>query len=81
ELVRLSLAAGGTCTGEHGIGLRKLAYARAEHGDAVELMWAIKDALDPAGIMNPGKKLPPRAGAPAATVGPVADPLPLSGSR
>jgi D-lactate dehydrogenase (cytochrome) len=62
ELVRLSLAAGGTCTGEHGIGLRKLAYARAEHGDAVELMWAIKDALDPAGIMNPGKKLPPRVG-------------------
>lgn len=60
ELVRLALAAGGTSTGEHGIGLRKLAYVRAEHGDAVELMWAIKDALDPAGIMNPGKKLPPR---------------------
>ena len=63
ELVRLSLAAGGTCTGEHGIGLRKLAYARAEHGDAIELMWAIKDALDPAGIMNPGKKLPSREAA------------------
>ena len=60
ELVRLTLAAGGTCTGEHGIGLRKLSYVRAEHGDAVELMWAIKDALDPARIMNPGKKLPPR---------------------
>lgn len=60
ELVALTLAAGGTCTGEHGIGLRKLPYVRAEHGDAVDLMWAIKDAFDPAGIMNPGKKLPAR---------------------
>jgi D-lactate dehydrogenase (cytochrome) len=60
EMVGLALAAGGTSTGEHGVGLRKLPYVRAEHGDAVELMWAIKDALDPAGIMNPGKKLPPR---------------------
>ncbi len=61
ELVALTLAAGGTITGEHGIGLRKRKFVRAEHGDAVELMWAIKDALDPAGIMNPGKKLPARA--------------------
>ncbi len=68
ELVRLALAAGGTSSGEHGIGLRKLPYVRAEHGEAVELMWAIKDALDPAGIMNPGKKLPPRAGRTPAPV-------------
>jgi D-lactate dehydrogenase (cytochrome) len=62
EMVELGLAAGGTCTGEHGVGLRKLPYVRAEHGEAVDLMWAIKDALDPHGIMNPGKKLPARGG-------------------
>lgn len=60
ELVTKVLELGGTCTGEHGIGLRKLPYVRAEHGAAVETMWAIKDALDPLHILNPGKKLPPR---------------------
>lgn len=60
ELVTKVLALGGTCTGEHGIGLRKLPYARAEHGPAIETMWDIKDALDPRHILNPGKKLPPR---------------------
>jgi len=60
DLVAKVLALDGTCTGEHGIGLRKLPYVRAEHGAAVETMWAIKDALDPLQIMNPGKKLPPR---------------------
>lgn len=57
-LVDITLAAGGTCTAEHGVGLRKLSYVRKEHGSAVDVMWAIKRALDPQGIMNPGKKLP-----------------------
>ena len=48
---------GGTCSGEHGIGMHKLDLAALEHGEATSLMWSIKQALDPRGIMNPGKLL------------------------
>ncbi|HEX5799968.1 MAG TPA: FAD-linked oxidase C-terminal domain-containing protein [Gaiellaceae bacterium] len=55
NLVADALARGGTCTGEHGIGLGKLRALELEHGDLVPLMRRIKDVFDPHGIMNPGK--------------------------
>jgi D-lactate dehydrogenase (cytochrome) len=57
RLVERALALDGTCTGEHGIGLHKLAFLPQELPEGVEVMRALKRALDPRGIMNPGKVL------------------------
>ncbi|MDG1860998.1 MAG: FAD-linked oxidase C-terminal domain-containing protein [SAR324 cluster bacterium] len=58
RLIERALRIGGTCTGEHGIGSGKIKYMKAEHGDSLDLMRQIKQALDPDNLMNPGKMLP-----------------------
>jgi D-lactate dehydrogenase (cytochrome) len=58
RLVERSLRLGGTCTGEHGVGLGKLKYLHREHGPALDAMRTIKRALDPDNILNPGKLIP-----------------------
>ena len=55
RMVKRALEMGGTCTGEHGIGIGKQDFLRAEHGIAVDVMRQIKHSLDPKGLMNPGK--------------------------
>ena len=57
RMVHRALAKGGTCTGEHGVGVGKQDYLVAEHGEAVSIMRLVKNALDPDNIMNPGKIL------------------------
>ena len=55
QIVDIALEMGGTCTGEHGIGIGKLTALEKEHGEAVNLMRSLKQALDPLNLMNPGK--------------------------
>jgi D-lactate dehydrogenase (cytochrome) len=58
RIAERAISVGGTCTGEHGVGYGKTGLLPLEHGEAgVELMRRLKDAIDPDGIMNPGKIL------------------------
>jgi D-lactate dehydrogenase (cytochrome) len=59
RLIRRAIAADGTCTGEHGVGTGKIKFMDLEHGKGVRVMQAIKQALDPLNLLNPGKILPP----------------------
>jgi D-lactate dehydrogenase (cytochrome) len=58
RVVHRALSLDGSCTGEHGIGCGKIGFLIAEHGEAVSVMRAIKKAIDPDNIMNPGKIFP-----------------------
>jgi D-lactate dehydrogenase (cytochrome) len=58
EIIAHSIDLGGTATGEHGVGLGKRQFMQKEHGASLKVMRAIKDLLDPQGIMNPGKIFP-----------------------
>ena len=58
QLVEWVLSVGGTCTGEHGVGMGKRHFMAQEHGASLEIMRKIKHLLDPQGIMNPGKVFP-----------------------
>ncbi|NYT85667.1 FAD-binding oxidoreductase [Pollutimonas harenae] len=59
RLVERAIRMQGTCTGEHGVGLHKMEFMQAEHGqDALDLMSSLKLAFDPHNILNPGKIIP-----------------------
>ncbi|HLR65964.1 MAG TPA: FAD-linked oxidase C-terminal domain-containing protein [Virgibacillus sp.] len=55
RIVNYALAKGGTCTGEHGVGIGKQKYQEKEHGEAIHVLRKIKSAFDPGGVLNPGK--------------------------
>ena len=55
RIVTRAIELGGTCTGEHGVGIGKRKFMVLEHGQSYDLMRAIKELVDPKGLMNPGK--------------------------
>ena len=55
NIVTRAVELGGTCTGEHGIGIGKRKFMELEHGQSYQLMRSIKELIDPKGLMNPGK--------------------------
>ncbi len=55
RIVTRAVEVGGTCTGEHGVGIGKRKFMHLEHGESYELMRKIKDLVDPKGLMNPDK--------------------------
>ena len=55
HIVEYALARGGSCTGEHGVGLGKIKYQQLEHGGSLAVMQALKKTLDPHNLLNPGK--------------------------
>ncbi len=57
QIVEYALSRGGTCTGEHGVGIGKQKYQEKEHGEALKVMEKIKKVLDPNTILNPNKIL------------------------
>ncbi len=61
RMAERSLRLGGTITGEHGVGFGKLGLMAAEHGQGWQVMGAVKAALDPLNLMNPGKVVPGQA--------------------
>lgn len=58
RIVERAIELGGTATGEHGVGLGKARHMPHEHGEALDVMWSIKQTLDPHNILNPGKIFP-----------------------
>lgn len=58
QLALLAISLGGTCTGEHGVGLGKMKFQVQEHGEALIIMKQMKNLLDPMNILNPGKIFP-----------------------
>jgi D-lactate dehydrogenase (cytochrome) len=63
QIVLYALERGGTCTGEHGVGVGKQKYQQQEHGQALQVMEKIKQALDPENLFNPNKILKTKEGA------------------